>query len=315
VQRRSKALQSSVTVGAAGRRAHRRRFVESATGLLMALPPFVLVVLLIVLPAVDATVFSLGRVPINNAAFNTGMHLVRSTGLTLEVYRQLFASRFFRQDLALTLVVTGVSVVLIVILAYVLALYVRFSEGFLPRVLRQLYLVPMFIPVVIASYALTTFYVDHGLLHALFTHLGLHYGSPIYHQNGIVLGQVWQGIPFAVLLLSSGLDGLAQEQIEAARDAGANALTVFRRIVLPLNVVPLLIVGTFTFIGIMGSFTIPYLIGPNAPQMLAVEMQAHFTSYNQPQPAVAMAVVTFLIAAVAGAFYVWGTARSSRRSA
>ncbi len=300
--------------GAAGGRARvsRGRASEALVGLLLALPPFVVVVMLIVIPAVDALLFSLGRVPANNAVFSTGMHLVRSDGLTLEVYRQLFASPYFRADLALTLVVTVVSVVLIVVLAYVLALYVRFAQGALPRVLRQLYLVPMFVPVVIASYALTTFYVDHGLLHALFVHLGLGYGSLIYHRGGIILGQVWQGIPFAVLLLGSGLDGLAQEQIEAARDAGANALTVFRRIVLPLNLVPLLIVTTFTFIGVIGSFTIPYLIGPNAPQMLAVEMQAHFTSYNQPQPAVAMAVITFVIAAAAGGLYVWATTKSSK---
>jgi ABC-type spermidine/putrescine transport system permease subunit I len=280
----------------------------------MALLPFAVLLLLIVLPAVDSLLFSLGRVPANNVAFSTGMHLIRSDHLTLAVYKNLFSSKYFLQDLSLTLVVTVVSVASIVILSYSLALYVRFSRGVFPRMVRTLYLIPMFIPVVIASYALITFWVDHGLMNALFEHLGLHYRSPIYRASGIIIGQVWQGIPFAVLLLSSGLDGLAEEQIEAARDAGARFFTVFWRIVLPLNLVPLLVVATFTFIGIIGSFTIPYLLGPNAPQMFSVAMNAHFVSYNQPQPAVAMAIITFLIAAIAGALYVWGTARTSRSS-
>ncbi len=287
---------------------------EAVTGLLMAMLPFAILLLLIVLPAVDSLLFSLGRVPSNNVAFSTGQHLIRSDHLTLAVYKNLFSSKYFIQDLVLTLIVTVVSVAGIVVVSYSLALYVRFSRGVFPRMVRTLYLIPMFIPVVIASYALITFWVDHGLMHALFEHLGLGYTSPIYRASGIIIGQIWQGIPFAVLLLGSGLDGLAEEQIEAARDVGAKFFTVFRKIVLPLNLVPLLIVATFTFIGIIGSFTIPYLLGPNAPQMFSVEMNAHFVNYNQPQPAVAMAIITFLIAAVAGVLYVWGTARTSGRS-
>jgi ABC-type spermidine/putrescine transport system permease subunit I len=286
---------------------------EAVVGLAMAMLPFVILLFLIVLPAIDSLLFSLGRVPANNVAFSTGLHLVKSDHLTLEVYKNLFSSKFFIQDLVLTLVVTVLSVVGIVLVSYSLALYVRFSRGVFGRMVRTLYLIPMFIPVVIASYALITFWVDHGLMMALFKHLGLGYTSPIYRASGIVIGQIWQGIPFAVLLLGSGLDGLAEEQIEAARDVGAKFMTVFLKIVLPLNLVPLLIVATFTFIGIIGSFTIPYLLGPNAPQMLSVEMNAHFVNYNQPQPAVAMAIITFLIAAIAGVLYVRGTARTSGR--
>lgn len=291
------------------------RWGEAAVGLLMALLPFAILLFLIVLPAVDSLLFSLGRVPTNNVAFSTGMHLVRSNHLTLQVYRNLFSSKYFLRDLELTVVVTVVSVALIVLISYSLALYVRFSRGAFPRIVRTLYLIPMFIPVVIASYALITLWVDHGLVDALFNHLGMHYVSPIYRAAGIVIGQVWKNIPFAVLLLGSGLDGLAEEQIEAARDVGAGFFMVFLRIVLPLNLVPLLIVTTFTFIGVVGSFTIPYLIGPNAPQMLSVEMNAHFIDYNQPQPAVAMAIITFVIAAIAGVLYVWGTQRNSGRGA
>ena len=100
----------------------------------------------------------------------------------------------------------------------------------------------------------------------------------------------------------------------AANDVGAGFLTVLWRIVLPMNLVPLLIVLTFTFIGVIGSFTIPYLIGPNAPQMMGVAIQAYFSNYNQPQAAVAMAVMLFLIATVAGAIYVWATSRSNQHA-
>jgi putative spermidine/putrescine transport system permease protein len=296
----------------ASERADRRR--EAALGLAMVAPPIGVVLLLIVVPAISAATFSLGLVPNDNLVFSTGQHLVDSPTPTLDVYRDLLASPFIRDDLWLTVWISLLSVVLVAIVSYVLALYVRFGSGRLPKIVRSLYLVPMFVPVVIASYAAITFYVDRGVLHAILHAIGLNYVSPAYKPSGVVITQVWFNIPFAVLMLGSGLDGIEQELIESAHDVGAGFLTVLWRIVLPMNVVPLLIVLTFTFIGVVGSFTIPFLIGPNAPQMMGVAIQAYFSNYNQPQAAVAMAVMLFLIAAAAGVVYVWATGRSNKHA-
>jgi ABC-type spermidine/putrescine transport system permease subunit I len=290
------------------------RVKEATIGLLMVAPPTLVLVFLIVLPGVQAAIFSLGIVPSDNLVFSTGQHLVNSSSPTLQVYRDLLASPFVRDDLWLTVWISVVSVVLVAIVSYVLALYVRFGAGQLPKIVRSLYLIPMFVPVVIASYAAITFYVDRGFLAAVLHAVGLPYASPAYKPAGVVITQVWYNIPFAVLMLGSGLDGIEQELIDSAHDVGAGFLTVLWRIVVPMNMVPLLIVLTFTFIGVVGSFTIPFLIGANAPQMLGVAIQAYFSNYNQPQPAVAMAVMLFIICALAGALYVWATSRSNKHA-
>jgi putative spermidine/putrescine transport system permease protein len=292
--------------------ANSERVREAAIGLALVAPPTAVLLLLIVLPAVQATTFSLGLVPSDNLTFSTGQHLIKSETPTLDVYRDLLASPFIRDDLALTLWISVVSVILVAVVGYILALYVRFGSGRLPQIVRSLYLIPMFVPVVIATYAAITFYVDRGVLASILHVFGLPYVSPAYKASGVVITQVWFNIPFAVLMLGSGLDGIEQELIESAHDVGAGFLTVLWRIVLPMNLVPLLIVLTFTFIGVVGSFTIPFLIGPNAPQMMGVAIQAYFSNYNQPQPAVAMAVLLFVIAAAAGALYVWATSRSNK---
>src|SRR6202165_4985705 len=302
----------SVSYAGASDRADRRR--EAAVGLAMVAPPIGVVLLLIVVPAIQATTFSLGLVPTDNLVFSTGQHLVNSATPTLAVYRDLLASPFIRDDMWLTVWISLLSVVLVAIVAYVLALYWRFGSGRLPKIVRSLYLIPMFVPVVIASYAAITFYVDRGVLAAILHAVGLPYASPAYKASGVVITQVWFNIPFGVLMLGSGLDGIEQELIESAHDVGAGFLTVLWRIVLPMNMVPLLIVLTFTFIGVVGSFTIPFLIGPNAPQMMGVAIQAYFSNYNQPQAAVAMAVLFFAIGAAAGVVYVWATGRSNKHA-
>src|SRR6266568_4581997 len=294
--------------------ANSERIREATLGLAMVAPPTGVLLFLIIYPAIQAAIFSLGIVPSDNLTFSTGQHLVNSPTPTLQVYRDLLASPFIRDDLALTLWISISSVILVAIVGYVLALYVRFGSGRLPQIVRSLYLIPMFVPVVIATYAAITFYVDRGVLASILHVFGLPYVSPAYKASGVVITQVWFNIPFAVLMLGSGLDGIEQELIESAHDVGAGFLTVLWRIVIPMNLVPLLIVLTFTFIGVVGSFTIPFLIGPNAPQMMGVAIQAYFSNYNQPQPAVAMAVLLFAICAAAGAVYVWATSRSNKHA-
>jgi len=50
------------------------------------------------------------------------------------------------------------------------------------------------------------------------------------------------------------------------------------------------------------------------PQMMGVAIQAYFSNYNQPQAAVALAVMLFAICAVAGVIYVWATGRSNQQA-
>ncbi len=289
-----------------------RSWREPVLGLLLVLPPIFVLILLVLYPALEALRFSLGFVPADNPTYASGLDLVNSKTGSLEVFKKLFASSFFSSNLILTLRVSFVSVLLLVLVSYPLALFARFGRGKLAGVARVWYLLPMFVPVVIATYALITFFGDNGWLEAILGAVSIPYHSVIRQEAGIVLGHVWVGVPFAVLMLSSGLDGISNESIEAARDQGANAWVVFWRILLPLNIVPLLIIMTFSFIGVFGSYTVPYMLGPSAPQMLGVSMALNFGAFRQPQQAVAMAVVSFVFCAFAGALYVWSTTRGRK---
>ena len=73
-------------------------------------------------------------------------------------------------------------------------------------------------------------------------------------------------------------------------------------------------VATFTGIYVLGSFTVPYLTGPSAPNLLGVSMQQFFGSFNQPQQAEVMAMIVFVLAAGIGTIYVWANVRASKRA-
>jgi ABC-type spermidine/putrescine transport system permease subunit I len=284
---------------------------------LCACIPVIFVAIFVGVPILLGALFSLGYTSGPNASIalldqdlQTAQH-----GLTLLVYKQLFSDPSFWQDAWATIWVTAVSVVLVLVVGWGLALYLRFTHGWLANTIAALYIVPLFIPVVIASYALVTFWAGNGYVSALVMHIThLRFGGFGYTLFGVALGQLWTNIPFAVLMLASGLQSVPDALIEAAQDSGASPLTILRRIIVPLNLLPTLIVATFTGIDVLGSYTVPDIMGPNAPSMLGVTMTRDYLSFNEPQLSSAIAVIVFIVAALLGVLYVWGNVRSNRKA-
>ena len=294
------------------------------TGLLMASPPIIVVAVFVGFPILVAMAYSLGHVGGLNKTIATiarGQHTVSDWyASTLGAYRDVFTDERFRRDLGVTVMITLVSTVVVVVLAWVIAIYLRTAREdqrlrtAVAKVLSGLAVVPMFIPVVIASWAMLTFYAADGFVRSVCVHLGIDGPTWGYTLICVAFGLIWTHLPFATLMITSGVQGVPDSLIEAARDSGAGLITIVRTVIAPLTLVPTVIALTFTAIGTLGAFTVPYFTGPNAPNMLGVDMVAYFQSFNRPQQSVVMAVVVFAVAAVFGAFYVWANFRSARDS-
>jgi ABC-type spermidine/putrescine transport system permease subunit I len=293
-------------------------------GLLMASPPIIVVAVFVGFPILVAMAYSFGHIGGLNRTIATiarGQHTVDSWHkLTLGAYLDVFNDERFRLDLGVTVVVTLVSTLAVTVLAWVIAIYLRttpegarFRSG-VAKLLSGLAVVPMFIPVVIASWAMLTFYAADGFIRSICAELGFQGPTWGYTMVCVGIGLVWTHLPFATLMIASGVQSVPDSLIEAARDSGAGLLTIVRTVIAPLTLVPTVIALTFTAIGTLGAFTVPYFTGPNAPSMLGVDMVSYFRSFNRPQQSVVMAVVVFAVAAVFGAFYVWANFRSAKDS-
>ncbi|MBU6358810.1 MAG: ABC transporter permease subunit [Chloroflexi bacterium] len=229
-----------------------------------------------------------------------------AAGLTLDRYFNFFADPIARSNLWFTIWVTVVTTALLFLVCFPLSLYLRFSSSRIAGIVQVLALFPLFVPGVILAFALIRYLGPRGtvdtFLRIVFNYTG--FVTPYLKPSGIIFALVWDHIPFTVLVLTAGLRQVEDSVIEAARDVGASGLRVFFQIVLPLIQRPLLIVFCLNMIGIFGSFTIPYLLGPAAPQMMGVYMQQTFTDYLDRSGAETQAVLSFLICSVIGALYV-----------
>lgn len=301
-----------VGTGSRGARASRL----SLPGFFLALPPVVVIALFIGVPVVLALGFSVGfSGGLNSVVAAVGQNVHQASGLVPNAgaYQDVFTTEVFWQDLGVTLLVTIASTALVLVLAGGIGLYLRLTGGWVARMLSAVAIVPLFIPVVIASWAILTFYAGDGFLRSLFAQFGIEGPTWGYTIVAVIIGSAWTSLPFAVLMITSGLQSVPDALIDAARDAGAGTARIVRTILLPMSTVPVVIAATFTAIGVIGSYTVPYFTGPNSPTMLGVALTSYFTAYNQPQQSIVMAFVVFLAASGIGALYVWANFRSARK--
>jgi ABC-type spermidine/putrescine transport system permease subunit I len=295
-------------VAKARRSAERRR---NALGLALVAAPVLIVVVFVGVPVIDALGFSLGFTGgINSALALIGQDIVH--GFSGAVYATLFQTPTFVRDLIATLGVTLLSTGITVALSLVIATILRLRGGRIGKVLSVLAVMPIFVPVVIASWAILTFYDGTGFMRSAFATLGMSFPVWGYTLVAVVIGSVWTSLPFAVLMVAGALQGVPDALIEAAKDAGASPWRVVWKILLPMASTQIIMATTFTVIGVLGSFTVPYFTGPNAPTMLGVDIVQYFQAFNRPQQSTAQAFIIFGFAAVASVFYLWSTVRSNK---
>lgn len=289
---------------------------RAGVGFVMALPPILVLAVFVGFPVVLAIGFSLGLnggLNATIASIGTGTRYATDWFGTFAAYRDVFTDPRFFRDLGVTLFVTVVSTGVTLLLALGVALNLRLRGGRIASIFVGLAVVPLFIPVVIASWAILTFYASDGFLRTLLIHFGI--SAPVwgYTTTGVIIGSVWTSLPFATLMATSGIQAVPDAMIEAAKDAGASTTSIIRRILVPMAGTPIIIAATFTAIGVLGQFTVPYFIGPNAPSVLGVDISSYFQSYNRPQESVVMAVIVFLLASGIAFFYVWANFRTAKK--
>lgn len=259
-------------------------------GISLVLPSFLVLVLIVVLPIIGSLKESLTN---------------EQGGYDLSNYKYLFTNKLMRENIIFTLEVTVVSAVLVLLVSYALAVYMRFNNSFAVRWIRRMYMIPIFIPSVIATYGMIQLLGNHGWAARILYHAGVE-SIPriIFDRKGIIIANLWFNIPFTTMLLGSALSGVPDAVIESAKDVGAGRLRLFFRLILPLTYKTMLVAATFVFMGVIGSFTAPFLIGANAPQMLGVSMEQVFSVFQNRQLAAAMAFFTFLLCSFVGYFYI-----------
>jgi ABC-type spermidine/putrescine transport system permease subunit I len=258
----------------------------------LVLPAFLVVMLTVAYPIVSAVIQSFQD---------------EKTGeFTFDNYLYFFTEPAQRQNILYTLYVVIMTVVIAIVVAYLLALYLRFTKSRISKAIGTLYLLPRFVPAMCAVYAMITIIRDSGLINRIGALFGLDIKLGLmYHAKGIILMNLWFNIPFAALMITAGLGAIPDSIIEGARDVGASKLKTFTSMILPLSIKDVVVAATFVFMSNVGSFTTPYLMGGNSPKMLGIALFDQFNKYLAYNRSAALSVIMFLICSVSAGVYIY----------
>ena len=173
------------------------------------------------------------------------------------------------------------------------------------RVAMALIMLPMWMNFLLRTYSWMSILENNGLLNQLFRAIGLldllgvDYIPMIGTSGAVVLGMVYNYLPFMILPIYSVIVKLDNSLLEAARDLGANSAGVFRKVILPLSLPGVLSGVTMVFVPSVSTFAISRLLGGGNQMMLGdlIELQFLGGAYD-PHLGAAISMVMMVIVVV-----------------
>jgi putative spermidine/putrescine transport system permease protein len=218
---------------------------------------------------------------------------------TLSHYFDLFANRTYRDGLLNSIYVSVAPT--LVSLAIALPLAVALQASFPgKRLFSILYKLPLVVPGIVAAFIVMILFDRGGMLSRMLTPIGLSLPKLVRDDwaLGVIIAMAWKAVPFMTLIIAGSVASIPEDLKAAARTLGANRLTTFFRIELPLALPGITAATLLVFVSSTGVFAVPYLLGPIYPKPLSVWMYEEAMQQNNWALASAMGIVMSAVACV-----------------
>lgn len=184
-----------------------------------------------------------------------------------------------------------IATVISLLLAYPLAFIMARSGLNVQRTMMMLVMLPMWMNLLIRTYSLMILLQDTGIINSVLSFLHLPKVHMINTQGAVVLGMIYNYIPYMILPLYSIMSKIDNGLIEAAEDLGANKLTVLRKVILPLSLPGIASGFTMVFVPSVSTFYISKKLGGNAFALIGDVIEMQFKSSNNYNLGAALSLV------------------------
>ena len=154
-----------------------------------------------------------------------------------------------------------ISTLICIILAYPIALIFRNSKTKKSSFVVYVFILPMWMNGLLRIYAWLTLIEKRGVINLILTSIGLPNINIVNTEIAIILGMVYDFLPFMILPLYNSLMKIQDDTLNGARDLGASELQVFTRIIFPLSIPGMVSGITMVFIPALTTVAISYMLG------------------------------------------------------
>lgn len=220
------------------------------------------------------------------------------------VYLRIFKQSFY---------IAGLCTLLCLVIGYPFAYLLARLQTSLKNFLILLIIIPFWTSSLIRCYSMITILKPKGIINSALVWFGI-IDKPLsilYTNTAVLIGLVYNLLPFMVLPLLTNIERLDNRLIDAAKDLGADRITIFRKIIFPLTFSGILSGCILVFLPAMTIFYIPDLLGGSKSILLGNLIQNQFlVAQNWPLGS-AISIIFTLVLAILLLLY-WRTSRGKK---
>ena len=188
-----------------------------------------------------------------------------------------------------------ISAFICLLLGYPVAYYIAHRSPIAQKFLYMLVMLPMCMSFLLRTLAWVGLLQDTGIINNLLTSIGLPRLQLIRTPGAVVLGMVYNYLPYMILPLYATIVKIDRRLIEAAEDLGCNAVQTFTKVILPLSVPGILSGMTMVFVPAVSTFYISQKLGGTDTVLIGDVIERQFKQGNNPNLGAALSLVLMLL--------------------
>lgn len=200
------------------------------------------------------------------------------TNFSVDSYREILDGNYI-EILLRSVKISALTTLICLLIGYPVAYIISKLSTNVRSTMIVLVIIPMWMNFLLRTYSWITILSSKGILNNILGIFGIGPFEMLYTEGAVLLGMVYNYMPFMVMPIYSVLVKMDPDLLEAASDLGAQKLTTFRKVVFPLSL-PGVITGiTMVFIPAISTFEISGLLGGNKNNMIGnvIEQQFRYT--------------------------------------
>ena len=197
----------------------------------------------------------------------------------------------FLLSIAFALIATAVCL----IIGYPLAYFMAKSSPKVQKILLVLLMLPMWCNLLIRTYALMALLDNGGLLNALLEKIGLPTVSIVGTNFGVILGMVYDFLPYMVLPIFTVMTKLDKRYIEASHDLGCNGFQTLTRVIIPLTTSGVISGVTMVFVPSISTFYISQKLGAGKIDLIGDTIERLFQNTSTYGVGAALSLVMMIL--------------------
>ena len=193
-----------------------------------------------------------------------------SNGLSLDQYISFFQDEYYLEIFYRTLKISLIATLVCTLFGVPTAYFISRCSTKWKGLLIAISIFPLLTNSVVRSFAWINILGKNGIINTALMSLGVIEQpiSMLYTEFAVLIGTIYLFLPIMIITLVGVMDNIDNDMMEAAESLGANRITAFMKVVLPMSVPGMITGAVLVFTGSLTAYTTPQLLGGNKALVL-----------------------------------------------